>query len=232
VKRFMIVLAKDDGGVELHLMKPWLREHPDQIPPGLDATKSTSHRLRDGLRKLHWTAQELGDEVRLIKPGDEGRIDVLLGNGDEEEEPEEVAELTFDLEHQLRDFLVKNLSSIPVRGKRLRLYVDADDRNGKEYQTGVGPIDILAVDDAEAFYVFELKRGYTPDRTIGQLARYMGWVKQTIGKGHEVFGFIVGKTIDERLRYAVSVIPNVSLLEYEVQFQLRTVNAIGAKTTP
>jgi hypothetical protein len=49
----------------------------------------------------------------------------------------------------------------------------------------------------------------------------MGWVKQTIGKGRDVNGVIVARSINDRLRYAVSVVPNVSLFEYKVKFDLR-----------
>jgi RecB family endonuclease NucS len=88
----------------------------------------------------------------------------------------------------------------------------------------VGPIDILAVDDSGAFVVFELKRARSPDHAISQLARYMGWVKQTIGKVRKVRGVVVAKTIGENLRYAISVIPDVSLFEYEVSFQLNPIS--------
>jgi RecB family endonuclease NucS len=96
-------------------------------------------------------------------------------------------------------------------------------RDGIEFPTAVGPIDILAVDDSGAFFVFELKRARSPDRAIGQLTRYMGWVRQTIGKDREVKGIIVAKEISDSLRYAVSVVPNVSLFEYEVEFRLKPV---------
>jgi RecB family endonuclease NucS len=72
--------------------------------------------------------------------------------------------------------------------------------------------------------VFELKRAHSPDHAIGQLTRYMGWVKQTIGRDREVHGVIVAKTISDRLQYSASVVPNVSLLEYEVEFHLKPAN--------
>jgi hypothetical protein len=53
----------------------------------------------------------------------------------------------------------------------------------------------------------------------------MGWVKQTIGKENEIRGVIVAKTISGNLKYAVAVIPNVSLFEYEVSFQLKPILA-------
>jgi RecB family endonuclease NucS len=118
------------------------------------------------------------------------------------------------------------MSAIDVNGKKLRLYVDPAGRDGIEFPTDVGPIDILAVDELGAFVVFELKRARSPDHAIGQLTRYMGWVQQTIGAGHEVSGIIVAKEIGKRLRYAVSVVPNVNLFEYEVEFHLKLADDI------
>lgn len=92
---------------------------------------------------------------------------------DDTEESTEPSETTFGLEYQLRDFIAQNIGAIPVSGKRLRLYVDQSGRDGIEYPTATGPIDILALDDTGAFVVFELKRARSPDRAMGQLTRYM-----------------------------------------------------------
>jgi hypothetical protein len=104
----------------------------------------------------------------------------------------------------------------------------ATEREGVEYPTAIGPIDILGVDANGDFYVFELKRARAPDRAVGQLARYMGWVKHTIGRGNRVYGVVVARSIDERLRYAATVIPDVMLMEYQVRFKLTTANHISA----
>src|SRR5262245_7916247 len=103
-------------------------------------------------------------EVRLVMPGvasAESSVDAILGSDEVEDEAQ--AEAAFALEYQLRDFIAQNLASIPVDGRKLRLYVDPTGRDGIEFPTAVGPIDILAVDDAGAFVVFELKRGRSPD---------------------------------------------------------------------
>lgn len=134
----------------------------------------------------------------------------------EEEDDEPVTDIAFKLEAQLRDFIAQNIRNIPVNGRQLTLH-----ENGVEFATDAGFIDILATDDKGNYVVFELKRGRTPDHVIGQLARYMGWVKQNIGKGKDVHGVIVAKTIGENLHYAQAAIPNVSLLEYAVKFELR-----------
>ncbi len=222
MKRFNVVLPSDDAGVTLAPMKEWLRSHPNEIPRGLDATSSTSHQLRNGLRKMGWTVRETATEVQLVMPGGAtGDLDQILGAADDEAIEEAVPEVAaFQLEYQLRDFLSQNLSTVTVAGKRVRLYVDPTGRDGVEYPTAVGPIDILAVDEQGNFFVFELKRALSPDSAIGQLARYMGWVKQTIGVGREVHGVIVARAIGDKLRYAVTVMPHVSLFEYEVSFRL------------
>lgn len=229
MQRFIIVIPKEDGGIELYPMKEWLRQHPDHIPPGLDPTSSTSHQLRNGLKKMGWSVDSLPNEVRLVKPGAiyrQENIDAVLGEDGGEQEDIADDSASFALEYQLRDFIANNISMIPVGDRRLRLYVDPTGRDGIEFPTAVGPIDILAIDDSNTFIVFELKRGRSPDHAIGQLTRYMGWVKQTIGKENEVRGIIVAKTITENLRYAVTVIPNVSLFEYEVSFQLKPILAV------
>jgi endonuclease len=83
------------------------------------------------------------------------------------------------------------------------------------------------VDGEGSFYVFELKRANSPDRAVGQLARYMGWVKQTIGKDHQVFGIIVARSVSDNLRYAASMMSNVFLFECEVEFHLQPAHALG-----
>lgn len=228
MRRFNVVISKSDGGVEMYPMKEWLRQHPDAVPSGLDATMSTSQQLRRGLLKLGWLMDRTPTEVRMSPPGtvvSEGAMESVLGDEAVDEEGE-TAESSFALEYQLRDFIAQNLSVIVVEGRHLHLYVDPTGRDGIEFSSAVGLIDILAVDDSGALVVFELKRARSPDQAIGQLARYMGWVRQTIGRGKEVRGVIVAKEIGDNLRYGASVVPNVSLFEYEVEFHLKPAHQV------
>jgi hypothetical protein len=230
MKRFNVVVAREDGGVEVHPMKEWLRQHPEHIPSGLDPAESNSHSLRDGLKKRGWRIEELPSEVRLLMPGNDqpqNTIDSVLGANTEDDNDAE-PEAAFALEYQLRDFIAQNLPTIKVEGRRLQLYVDPTGRDGIEFPSGTGPIDILAVDGDGTFYVFELKRARSPDHAIGQLARYMGWVGQTIGKGREIRGVIVARAFSDNLRYAVLAMPKVSLFEYEVEFRLKPARQLGA----
>jgi hypothetical protein len=221
-KRFNVVVARDDGGVEFHAMKEWLRRNPSHLPTPGDASSKTSRQLLGLLRRQGWRIEELEDEVRLFVPGTAPTpaVQAVLGESEPDEDIAEAA-LAFGLEAQLRDFLAHNIRSIRVGGRSLRLYSDGSGRSGVEFPTEVGPIDILAVDEADRFVVFELKLDRGPDRALGQLARYMGWVRARLSPTAEVSGVIVARTIDERLRYAVAVMPRVTLLEYEVSFQVR-----------
>ncbi len=68
MKRFNILVPKEDGGVEVYAMKQWLRQHSEHVPSRLDAGSSTSHQLRDGLRRNGWTVRETPTETQLISP--------------------------------------------------------------------------------------------------------------------------------------------------------------------
>jgi len=227
-KRFNVVTAREDGGVEFHAMKEWLRRNPTYLPDACDPSSKTSRQLLGILKRQGWRVEELADEVRLFAPGttQSEAVQAILGEAESDEDSSEEA-LAFGLEAQLRDFLAHNIRNIPVGGRLLRLYSDAAGRNGIEFPTDVGPIDILAVDEHDRFVVFELKLDRGPDRALAQLARYMGWVRTHLSAEAEVHGVIVARTIDERLRYAVVVMPNVTLLEYEVSFQVREAQAVA-----
>ncbi len=227
VQRHLVVIPNTDGGLEVYPLKEWLRSNPDRLPDGM-TPKSTSHSLRGGLKKLGWTMQDTPDEIRLLPPEsgyDANRVSEILGGSDADES--EIYEPSFSLESQLRDFLATNLDSIDVNGERLSVYVDEMGRDGIEYPTGVGQIDILAIDGNGDFYIFELKKANSPDKAFGQVARYMGWLKQTIGKDQKVYGVIVSKTVSRNLRYARTISHDVFLYEYEVSFTLKEAHALG-----
>ena len=61
---------------------------------------------------------------------------------------------------------------------------------------------------------------------MGQLLRYMGWIKKHLAVDKDVKGIIVANKMDEKIKYAVSMIPEVSLWEYEMKFELTKVNGI------
>ena len=74
------------------------------------------------------------------------------------------------------------------------------------------------------FVVFELKLSRGADKAVEQISRYMGWVKQNLAKDEGAKGVIVAKKVDEKLKYACSIIPDLSLFEYELNFKIQGVS--------
>lgn len=126
----------------------------------------------------------------------------------------------FPLEKYLEDFLVSNWEKT-VLGKTLALHVE-DEESATQYPTDVGPIDILARDKANHdWVVIELKKGKSSDAVVGQLLRYMGWVKKHKATGSEnVRGIIITSAPDDRIKYAMLVSGGVSFYTYKVSFDL------------
>lgn len=99
-----------------------------------------------------------------------------------------------------------------------------DSDNYIEYRTDDGGrIDLLCKDSSDNVVVVELKRGKADDEVIGQLTRYMGWAREVIAPKGNVRGFIVANVVSKRLRRAASVVPDVTLVSYAVEFKLQRV---------
>lgn len=136
----------------------------------------------------------------------------------------------FELERHLHEFLRDNWNRTDL-GREWKLYGEpGDDEAGYEYPCGVGRIDLLARHRKEArWLVVELKREQTSDATVGQVLRYMGWVKKHMAvEGERVNGLIIAREADDALRYAASMMTDVDLQLYEVSFRLRPVQPLGA----
>ena len=127
----------------------------------------------------------------------------------------------FAYEEDLQNFLSKNLHKIEPG---LRLY-EEEDITGIEFPVGNRSIDILALDNNKNYVVIELKvsRGY--DRVVGQLLRYMAWIRKNhADEGQLVRGIIVAREISEDLLLACSEIPNIDLYEYELSVSVKKIN--------
>ena len=162
-----------------------------------------------------------------IRKDDYGKLIVAQTGLDETQDDdgsEGEKELLFPVESHLRDFIAQNIGVIKVNGHSLRLYTDDNGRDGIEYPTDVGPIDILAIDEDDNFVVFELKLSRGTDKAMGQLSRYMGWIKRNLSKNKKVKGIIVAKNVNEKLKYAASIIPDINLFEYTLNFQIQEVS--------
>ena len=132
---------------------------------------------------------------------------------------EDVSE--FALERHLEDFLVQNWKLTEL-GKKYDIFEEDGEMVGKQYATDTGPMDVLAISkDRKTLLVVELKKGRVSDTVVGQVQRYMGYVKMELAEaGQEVKGVIIGLEEDIKLRRALSVAPNIEFYRYKVKFEL------------
>jgi hypothetical protein len=175
--------------------------------------------LRDGLQIDLWTLDALWWFL------DKEQSPVVLGTPGVPDQPvtTEQSEQLFGLERHLHEFLRDNWKHVEL-GKEWALYSrPGDEEAGYEFPCDVGRIDLLAKHKTKPrWLVVELKRNQTSDQTVGQLLRYVGWVKRHLAEENdEVHGLIICHEADDTLHYAMSVVPNVKLLFYEVEFHLK-----------
>ena len=138
----------------------------------------------------------------------------------EHEESEEENGNEFAYEKDLQNFLAKNLSLIEPG---LSLYLE-EEISGIEFPVGNRFIDILAIDSNNNYVVIELKvsRGY--DRVVGQILRYMAWIRKNHAEeGQKVRGIIIAREISDDLLLACSEINNVELYEYNLSITLKKI---------
>ena len=126
----------------------------------------------------------------------------------------------FYMENQLEDFIISNWDNTQL-GKKYDLIYEEGDLKSKQYRTDIGIIDILARDKkTNSYVVIELKRNQTSDDTVGQLMRYMGWVKREL-KDNDVKGIIIAGKYDKKLDYALEYAPfDTDVFIYNVSFTL------------
>jgi len=128
----------------------------------------------------------------------------------------------FALEKHLEDFLVQNWHHTEL-GKHYDIYEEDGEMVGQQYPSDTGPIDILAVSkDKKELLVVELKKGRVSDVVVGQVQRYMGYVKDELAeKNQTVRGVIIAFEDDIKIHRALSVALNIDLYTYKIHFELK-----------
>ncbi len=186
--------------------------------------------------QINWILNELAKRLDI----DLWTLDALLfaiveqlseddsGVKDSSEQLLKGEETKFGLERHLHEFLRDNWRLTEL-AREWEIYSEpGDDTAGYEYPTDVGRIDILARHKTRAeWLVIELKRGQSTDQTVGQVLRYMGWVRRKMARPDEkVKGMIIARNADKGLLYAVEAMgtERISVMEYEVQFQLKAIH--------
>lgn len=128
----------------------------------------------------------------------------------------------FALEKYLEEFLVDNWTKTEL-GKHYDIYCDDEGNQiGRQYLSDTGPLDILAVSkDGAELLVVELKRGKASDSVVGQIQRYMGYIKDQVAEPTQaVRGVIIALEDDLRIRRALSVATGIEFYRYQVRFSL------------
>lgn len=153
-------------------------------------------------------------------------LDQLLGNepsalqarvGDGEiEDP-----VAFAMEKHLEAFLVTNWDQT-ILSKDFSIFEEDGESVGQQYATDAGLIDVLAISkDKKRLLVVELKRGRASDAVVGQVLRYMGFVKDQIAESNQtVEGVIIALEDDQKMRWALMSVPSISFYRYQVSFKL------------
>lgn len=134
---------------------------------------------------------------------------------------------SFSLEKYLQEFIVSNWDRTPL-AKTLDIYLE-DEEKAVEFNTGVGEIDILARDRAKGdWVVIELKKGRSDDTVVGQILRYMGWIrKHKAGEGEKVRGIIITGGASDKIKYALYASAGIEFFNYKVNFDLVEVDKVG-----
>lgn len=136
-------------------------------------------------------------------------------------DPEVEDAAAFAMEKHLEDFLVKNWSQTDL-GKDYDIYAEDGEPVGQQYPTDTGPMDLLAVKkDKSELLVVELKKGKASDVVVGQVLRYMGFVKEDLAEPNQtVRGVIIALEDDLRIRRALAVTPSIEFFRYQISFKL------------
>ena len=154
------------------------------------------------------------DEIEALISG--SRPAAIIATDETIEDPS-----IFAIEKHLEDFLVQNWHHTEL-GKHYDIYEEDGEMVGQQYPSDTGPIDILAISkDKKEILVVELKKGRVSDVVIGQVQRYMGYVKEELAENNQsVRGVIIAFEDDIKIRRALSVAPNIDFYTYKIHFNL------------
>lgn len=176
--------------------------------------------MSEGLRNSTGSIGTISDVTKYAEEIEEliggNKPPTIIATTNEIEDPS-----TFALEKHLEDFLVQNWNNTEL-GKGYDIYAEDGELVGQQYPSDTGPIDILAISkDQKTLLVVELKKGRVSDNVVGQIQRYMGYVKEELAEANqEVKGVIIGLDDDLRIKRALSVTTNIEFYRYQVNFKL------------
>ncbi|MCP4231349.1 MAG: DUF1016 family protein [bacterium] len=202
-----------DSGVELTEIDIWeTRKKVKALTPELDFIENEEYwfaYFQGGVRQIP------EKDYRTIVFGRESTLTERLKTTKDIE-----SESEFALEAHLEEFIYNNWPNIGW-GSKLELY-RTEEQDGRQFPAGLWSIDFLAKDEkTNDLVVIELKKGKTSDAIIGQINRYINWVKENVAEPEQdVRGIIVAKEVDEALKYGIKGLDWIDVKTYQVDFRL------------
>lgn len=144
---------------------------------------------------------------------------LLAENGIRKDDIENLED--FGLESHLEDFVIKNWDKLSLNKEYSILHED-NEIIGQQYVTPIGRVDILAKSkNQKEWLVIELKKGKSSDHVVGQILRYIAWIRENEAAPNEkVKGLIIAREQDEKLKYSLKATENVEFMTYSVNFKL------------
>jgi hypothetical protein len=88
----------------------------------------------------------------------------------------------------------------------------------RQLSTPAGRLDLLCRDAQGNYVVVELKKTQGSDQVVGQIARYIGWLKES-HPGEKVRGIVVVGKKDQALSYAAAAVPDLEVKEFKILIQ-------------
>jgi endonuclease len=215
-----------ESSIRAHLVQASTNDRSRLHHPATNQTDDLLFKIAPGQFRLYEPGKDPAPIHEMVQ-GDVAREEALEAAGDDDDETGDEAgpgSSEFLIERDLQQYLAENLACIEPG---LRLYEEEGVR-GIEFDAGGRRIDILAVDRGGGLVVIELKVSKGYDRVVGQLLRYMNWVRKELAEpSQRVRGIIVCRTMSEDLRLACASIPDVELLEYKLSVTVTRVPALS-----
>ena len=134
-------------------------------------------------------------------------------------------ELSIANEAEVRDFIAECIQKGQLGSLSLYQGIQGIEFDTKE----VGRIDLLCTDQQGNFVVMELKKDRSGDKVVGQIQRYMGWVKEHLAGDKDVRGVIVLRKHEDDfdadkqllyINYAIKTNPNICVKFYKMSLSL------------
>jgi hypothetical protein len=143
----------------------------------------------------------------LVTHPPQGYVRVIPPNQPPETAPAQPSRISI-AEKNLEDFVVQQLDEIEPG---LHLV-------SRQLSTPAGRLDLFCQDVHGNYVVVELKKTQGTDQVVGQILRYMGWVREEYPE-NEVRGIIVVSKKDEALRYALNATSGIEAKEFKLSIK-------------